>query len=191
MIPNEKCKHNKVSLCTVVRSFLANCENQWKKLGLSILFFLVFWFIKQFLPLRTCGFDISNIFVTIFSNLLGFAIAGYAIILSFGKEIVCILLKPFEEDVKEGKGEKEQKNPFQILSATFTYCCIILLITNIILLFFNHCCWYLLIVYFFCSYSLVLVGDLIMHLYSTSYYLRAVNKEECKEKVEGTNNGQK
>jgi len=185
MMSGDNCKHKKVSLKDVVSSFWRNCENQLWKFLLSLIVFFVFMLIKQFLPLKTCGFDISNIFVTIFSNLLGFAVAGYAIILSLGKEIVCILLEPFEinEDGNAEKEEKDKKNPFQILSATFTYCCLILLITNIIILFFNHNFFYLSIVYFFCSYSIILVGDLIFHLYSTSSYLK-----ECKERCRDKNN---
>ena len=181
---DENCKHKKVSLKDVVGDFWNNCENQWWKFGLSIILCFIFILIKQFLSLRTCGFDISNIFVTIFSNLLGFAIAGYAIILSLGKEIVCILLEPF--DNKENGNELSQKSPFQILSATFTYCCLILLITNVIILFFNHNLWYLLITYFFCSYSLILVGDLIFHLYSTSSYIKGC-KERCRDKKKEEN----
>ena len=179
----ENCKHKKVSLNYVVTSFWENCENQLWKFLLALVVSFIFFLIKQFLPLKTCGFDISNIFVTIFSNLLGFAIAGYAIILSLGKEIVCILLEPFDisKDSKLAKEEKEQKNPFQILSATFTYCCQILLITNIIILFFNNNSVYLAIVYFFCSYSIILVSDLIFHLYSTSSYLKEC-KKRCSDK---------
>lgn len=192
MMPDNNCKHTKVSWLTVVRSFLSNCENQVLKLLLSVFLFVAIMLIKHFFLFNTCGFDISNIYVTIFSNLLGFAIAGYAILLSLGKEIVCILLEPFEEGGNEADMENDKKNPFQILSATFTYCCIILLITNLIILFFNHNNYYLMIVYFFCSYSIILVGDLINHLYSTTYYLKEY-KGKCKEKKDEniTNNNPK
>ena len=189
MMLGDNCKHKKVSLKFVVTCFWENCENQLSKFLLSLVVSLVFFLIKHLLPLNTCGFDISNIFVTIFSNLLGFAIAGYAIILSFGKDIVCILLEPFEisDDSNSSRENKDPMNPFQILSATFTYCCLILLITNIIILFFNHNFFYLLILYFFCSYSIILVGDLIFHLYSTSFYIKDY-KDRCKDKNEDNMN---
>ena len=149
MIETKGCQHNKASWKTIVCFLLSNCEYQGMKLIVSVIIFIVFTLIKLFLPFNTCGTDVSNIFVTVFSNLLGFSIAGYAILLSLRKEIVCILLESSEEYsnnhniAKGGKG-----NPYEVLTATFTYCCIILLFTNAVMLFYNNNILYLMVVFF-------------------------------------------
>lgn len=181
MMLDDNCKHVKVNLKDVVSDILKCCEHKLCKLCISIVLFLIISYILcltgYFKNENNISFQ-SNAFVTIFSSLLGFGIAGYAILLSFSKEIICALTFPFKE--------KEDMNPFKVLSATFSYCCFFLLVTVIIALFYNHSFLYIQFLLFFSTYSTVLTFDLIFNLYSTSTYLLKY-KDCCKEKNDDVN----
>ena len=188
MMPDDNCKHKQVTLWPVIKDLWKNCENQGWKLLFALVFFIVFMILAHFCELfKYSKCDLSNVFVTVFSCLLGFAIAGYAILLSLGKEIICVLTNPFEGR----ENEETKESPFKILSATFSYCCLILLLTVITSMFYNHNCITFNIIMLLASYSFILVFDLILHLYTTSYYLvKCKEKRICKkqdDKVEDKN----
>jgi len=173
-MPDDNCKHKQVALWSVIKDVWKNCENQGWKILFALLVFIFFVILAHFCELfKHSKSDLSNVFVTVFSCLLGFAIAGYAILLSLGKDIICVLTNPFE-----GRENDEIKeSPFKILSATFSYCCLILLLTVITSMFYNYKCITFYIILLLASYSFILVFDLILHLYATSNYL-----VKCKEK---------
>ncbi|MCR4916143.1 MAG: hypothetical protein K6A96_10355 [Prevotella sp.] len=188
MEPDNNCNHQKVGFKKVISMMWVNCDNKLWKILWTILLFAIFVFIALYLNLyKNSDSELSNVFVTVFSCMLGFVIAGYAIILSLGKEVLCILTKPF---VGMENAEK-QKSPFIILSANFSYCCLICCLTVIVSMFYNHCCVMFYIIMFFASYTFILVFDLILHLYSTSSYISKCKKIfEDKKNTNQTNSEQ-
>lgn len=178
-MPDDNCKHKQVTIWSVIKDLWKNCENQgWKFLFALLLFIFLMILAYLFKLFEYSEKDLSNVFVTVFSCLLGFTIAGYAILLSLGKDIICVLTNPFEER----ENEETKESPFKILSATFSYCCLIQLFTVIISMFYNHHCITFCIIMLLASYSFILVFDLILNLYATSYYLvKCKEKQICKE----------
>lgn len=179
-MPDDNCKHKQVSLLPIIKDLWKNCEDQGWKLLFALLVFIILMILANLCELfKYSEKDLSNVFVTVFSCLLGFTIAGYAILLSFGKDIICVLTNPFEGR----ENEETKESPFKILSATFSYCCLILLFTVITSMFYNHNCIIFYVIMLLSSYSFILVFDLILHLYATSYYLvKCKEKKICKER---------
>lgn len=132
--------------------------------------------------------------LTIFSCVLGLTITGYSIILTLHQDVVEKLSQEFER--KEYKGcmskvintlrnwlHPSSSNPYEILCSSFVLCCIILLITIISLVLFKNqpnlltdneiifC-----IIKWLCITSVLLVFDLIFHLFAISTYIKKTIK---------------
>lgn len=146
-----------VILITVVLSFLWNlidyCELQKQELCKDILSFC--------------------------SCILGFAITGFSIILTFNNCTIWKLSEPFREE----KGWRKwiintKSNPYDILCSSFSMSCILLLLTIIAVIIHNNnpqivleTDWLFEIIKILSIVSAILVFDLLFHLYAVSTYL--------------------
>lgn len=136
----------------------------------SVAFVLLIFFLGDL-----CMKEIRNLLLAILPNLLGFTIAVYTIVFSFGKE-VCKRMKRETAD-----GEK----PFEILHASFAFglvfqgfSLIIGLLSKIMLKYINEnvvifTCWFLLF------FSIIWVVHCVFYLYPlrTFTFVEQENKD--------------
>lgn len=126
-----------------------------------------------------CGEQKINLcsdLITICSCVLGFVITGYSIILTLNDGVVDKLSKKY--DHKKECCLFSKSNPYDILCSSFSFCCLLLIATIIASLLYKHhpsennyMDWGFLIVRFLFVWSVLLIIDIVFHLYSTSTFI--------------------
>lgn len=120
--------------------------------------------------------------ITICSCILGFVITGYSVILTLNECVVEKLSKKYKQ--KKECCLFSKTNPYDILCSSFSICSIILVATIIVtLLYKNHpygnCSmdWVFIVVRFLFVLSVLMIIDIICHLYSISTYLNKKHRK--------------
>lgn len=122
--------------------------------------------------------------ISLFSTLLGFTIAGYAIILNLREDIVSKMSNEYKLKNTGTCLERlliflvKNHNPYDILVSSFSFCCIMLTMTivslilskNGIIIYSSLDCMHKANI-FLISCCILLVFDLFFHLYSVSTYI--------------------
>lgn len=171
--------HDRISVFGVIRKMAENFSRETLlAIIILLLISLYFWNMIDY-----CGQQLERLcgdFITFFACVLGLTITGYSIILALPKETVRILSVPYNDSKNRFLRflHKKGGNPYQLLCSSFSSCCIILMITIVALVLFrNHpsylldCRVIVLIIKGLCVTSVLLVFDIIFHLFCVSTYV--------------------
>lgn len=147
-----------------------------------------------------CGQQFEQLcgdFITLFACVLGLTITGYSIIIALPPKTVRILSVPYKNYRFKFLRilQKNGGNPYQLLCSSFSICCIFLIISIVALVLFrNHpsyfldCREFVLIIKGLCITSVLLVLDIIFHLYCVSTYVYSDSKNQKKDDSEASLN---
>lgn len=129
--------------------------------------------------------NLCNDLITVCSCVLGFVITGYSVILTLNDSIVEKLSERYKH--KNDCCLYSKSNPYDILCSSFSLCCILLIVTIIVtLLYKNHPSeinsmdWGFMAVKFLFLMSVLMIIDIVLHLYSTSTYINKNHRKITK-----------
>lgn len=181
--------HERFSVFGVIGKIVADLSRE-TILAIVILLILTLYFWNM---IDYCEQQLEQLcgdFITFFACVLGLTITGYSIIIALPGETVRILSIPYKdsENILLSFLQKKGGNPYQLLCSSFSSCCIILMITIVTLVLFrNHPSYLLdnkvivLIIKGLCVTSILLVFDIIFHLYCVSTYVVSAHKSQKKD----------
>ena len=186
MVNTEKC-NKEVSLPPLILKAIIDSKCLCKFL-LSLIIGGVIIMLFKILDIDFCENQKTGIcqnFINVFSSLIGFIIAGYAIILGFSNRIIRKLCQPYCKDNNSNSNNADNeiinnkaRNHFDTLCSSFTMTLISLLITIIASIVFvnrpvvdswDNFFWIIFIIGLTCF---IMVFDLIIHLYTIYTYVR-------------------